>query len=262
MKMTIDPIELLARVDPLSGREAPTFAAAAERRRTYDLIHARREATAGRPSRFSPRRVAVAGIVLAIALGVPALATSGRLGSLFGFTNEGTPVDDRDIGLHTASALGAAGARGTVTLLAARDGVGIYAARGANGERCFFVGPATGMPGENLSGGCMNAAASTSFPSPEHPVVNLSQMMYRPGDVGEIVRRLQGVAADGVARMQVLGLDCSVIAEAPVVGNVYVTDDIPERPAAAIVGLDGDGRRVYVSKLRSWDESACTRGER
>jgi hypothetical protein len=80
---------------------------------------------------------------------------------------------------------------------------------------------------------------------------------YRPGTVGEEVGRLAGVAADGVAKMEVLGMDCQVITEAPVIDNVYLTTDVPKKPAAAIVGLDATDKRVYLDKLRFWDQSSC-----
>ena len=256
-----DGLQALAALDPVRAEDASSLTESSERERVYAAVLARAR---GRPVRSSSRlrwRPLAAAAAVALALAIPALAASGGLRSLFGFSNEGSRVDERDLGLHTAAALDAVGARGTVTLLAARGGVGIYAARGAGGERCFFVGPPTGEPREDLSGGCMNRQASASFPSPQTPVLDLSAFVYRPGDVGELVRRLQGVAADGVARMQVLGMDCAVVAEASVERNVYVSADVPERPAAAIVGLGDDGRRVYLNRLRFWERSTCAGSE-
>jgi hypothetical protein len=60
--------------------------------------------------------------------------------------------------------------------------------------------------------------------------------------------------------VQVLGLDCSVIAEAAVVDNVYLNADAPDQPASGIQALDDRGERVYLKKLRFWDKSACARG--
>jgi hypothetical protein len=208
--------------------------------------------------RLRSRRAAIVVTALTAALTLPALALSGELGALFGFSNQGTSVNEANVGLRAASALETTGASGTLKQLAARGGVGIYVSRDASGDLCYFVGPPSGHLDRGLSGGCLNAAASREFPSPEQPVINMSAFVYRPGTVGEGISRLVGVAADGVAKIQVLGLDCQVIAEAPVIDNVYARTGIPTTPAVAIVGLDQGGQRVYVDKLRFWDKSACS----
>jgi tRNA (Thr-GGU) A37 N-methylase len=90
-------------------------------------------------------------------------------------------------------------------------------------------------------------------------VIDTTLFAYRPGEVGEQVVRLAGIAADGVAKVQVLGIDCRVVAETPVVDNVYVADDLPSAPAVAIEALDKNGNRVFLDRLRFWDDSACAR---
>ena len=255
---TTDPIATLSAADPLPRAQLEVLASEAERARTFALIVDRRAADSDR----MPKRLVRGGIVaaaVAAALLVPALALSG-LGSLFGLSNHGRSVRNAELDLHTASALEQVGARGGVRLLAARDGVGVYGARGRNGERCHFVGPPR-PDARGLGGGCMNRFASARFPSPEEPLIDLSAFVYRPGTIGEEVHRLAGVAADGVAKVQVLGMSCQVLAEAPVRDNVYVSTDVPADPAAGIVALDHDGARVFVFKLRFWDRSECAAAE-
>jgi hypothetical protein len=86
----------------------------------------------------------------------------------------------------------------------------------------------------------------------------MTAFVYKPGATGERVTRLVGVAADGVARVQVLGVHCGVIAEAPVVNNVYVDADIPDDDAIGIQALGETGEPVYLKKLHFWNNSACT----
>jgi hypothetical protein len=250
-------LDSFATLNPVPSTELPKLDGAPERARTLALIKTRRNAAVARtPVRRG--RAAVAAIALATALAVPALAFSSQLGSLFGISNEGTSVDKNRLDdLRTATALNTAGASGAVKLLASRAGIGIYFAHGKEGKKCFFIGPPNGPDERGLSGGCMNAAASASFPSPAQPVVDMSAFFYRPHAVGEGITRLAGVAADGVAKMQVLGLDCQVIAEAPAQDNVYARSDLPDTPAVAIVGVGHDGQRVYLNKLSFWDKSAC-----
>jgi hypothetical protein len=253
-----DPIQssldAFAALNPVPSSELPALERAPERARTLSLINAHRN---GRATRTPIRlRAAVAGIALT-AMIVPALAFSGQLRSLFGFTNQGNSVDTRALDLRTATALDTAGATGSVKLLASRAGIGLYLAHGEGGKLCLFVGPPNGPDERGLSGGCMNAAASASFPSPALPIIDMSAFFYKPRAVGEGISRLAGVAADGVAKIQIVGLDCQVIAEAPVMDNIYARTDLPETPAVAIVGLSHDGKRVYLNKLRFWDKSAC-----
>jgi hypothetical protein len=47
--------------------------------------------------------------IVALALTIPALARSGVLGSLFGFSNGGTPVDEKTMGLSAATSLNLTG---------------------------------------------------------------------------------------------------------------------------------------------------------
>jgi hypothetical protein len=240
-----DPIELLAGLNPVSGERLDELCYGAEREATFARILTRR---AARPvlRRRLPKRLSVA-VGVAAALAVPALAFAGVLGSLFGFSNQGTPVSQDALSSIT-SVLNLTGADpGKFVQLAAREGVGVYAAAKSTGDLCFYVGPTaqSDLNRYGLGGGCTDATAAT-FPSPAHPVYDMSLFAYAPGAAGSSVQRLAGVAADGVSSVQVLALsDCHVVATAPVSDNVYVANNLPMTPEAVIVARDSSGNAVW-----------------
>lgn len=196
--------------------------------------------------RLLPRRRLAAAVAVAVALAVPAIAFSGVLGSLFGFSNQGTPVPRADLS-RISAALGLTGATpGSLVQLASRDGWAFYAGRTASGDVCYFEEPAAQNPESGwkaIGGGtCKNAAGKADFPSPALPVFNMSSYFNN-----EYIERLAGVAADGVASVDVLALgDCHVVATAPVIDNVYVADNLPTTiPEAQIVARDVNGNVVW-----------------
>jgi hypothetical protein len=254
-----DALAAFATLNPVSAERIAVLEESPARERIYALILARAAETVADERPRRPRRLAIAVVSLALLLAFPALALSGQLGSLFGFANTGSSVETSN--LRRASALDLTGARpGTLKLLASRAGVGFYAARTRSGGRCYFLGSPNRSDERELSGGCLNTEASARFPSPAMPIVDMSAFIYRPYASGEEVSRLAGVAADGVAKVEVLGDDCSAIGEAPVIGNVYVDTKVSDKPAVGIEALDNSGKRLYLEKLRFWDKSACTYG--
>lgn len=261
---TIDPIELFAQLNPVSPARLDELTQTAEREAIFARICARR-ATLPTQRRGLPRRSLAMATVAAFALVVPALALSGVLSSLFGFSNQGTPVPQGALSSVTGFNLSGA-TPGSLVQLAARDGVGVYGAKTPNGGLCYFVGPAdkSNVESQGLGGGCMNAAVSARFPSTEQPVVDMSLFALKPGTAGPSVQRLAGVAADGVTSVQVLALsDCHVVATAPVTDNVYVADNLPLIPEAEIVARDASGTAVWhESVTRASDSSAASCGLR
>ena len=283
--MTESYLETLRRLNPVTGEALAALNASAEQDRTYRTILERRDDLAPRESSTPvergqrARRVSVA-LACVLALTLPALAFANEMRSLFGFSTEGTAIDESQLGLSSAGRIvEQAEAEGTVKLIASRAGTHFYVARGKKGAFCFFVGPPD-VSDLRLSGGCWNtrlvrvgsAEASgpfAKFPSPALPVLDLS--LHRSLAAPEARRsgkatvlgsptailRLRGVAADGVATMQVIGPECEVVAEAAVMDNVYATEELPERPAVAIVGLDQGGKKVFDYKLRQWETSPC-----
>jgi hypothetical protein len=241
----VDPIELYSTVNPISPERLDALIDGPGRDSTFARVIARREALSVN-SRELPKRRLLAAVAMVAALAIPALAFGGFLGSLFRVSTHGTPV--RQGGLSRVSGFDLSGAtRHSLVELAARDGVGIYAAKTRSGNQCYFVGPAdrSKLATEGLSGGCRNASASKAFPSASQPVVDTSLFALAPGAAGPSVQRLAGVAADGVISVQVLALDCHVVATAPVTDNVYVTDDLPMTPEAQIVARDANGNPVW-----------------
>jgi hypothetical protein len=195
-----------------------------------------------------PRRRLIAGVVAAVALAVPAVAFSGELGSLFGFSNQGTPVPQDDLSVVSAARTLTAKTPGRVVQLASRDGWTFYAARTASGHVCYFDESATPiLSGWRAigSGSCKDTAADADFPSPTRPVFDMSSYFGMLSS-GASIERLAGVAADGVASVQVLAIsDCHVVATAPVIDNVYIADKLPMTPEAVIVARDASGNAVW-----------------
>lgn len=243
---SLDPIELFARLDPLSAEHMNDLARGSERETIFAEIVGRRGRQTVR-HRFLPRRRLAAAVVAAVALAIPALAFSGALDSLFGFSNQGTPVtgDDGWIVENVRTLTGETPS--SVVRLASRDGWTFYEAR-TSGDVCYYDDPppqseSDGIP--NLRGGdCKNVAGDSDFPSPTRPIFNASHYLGAPPDMSVIT--LAGVAADGVASVQLLALaDCHVVVSAAVVDNVYVADDLPATPEAEIVARDADGNVVW-----------------
>lgn len=245
---TADPIVLLAGLNPVSAERLDRLAHGRERETTFARIVARRDSPPARRGRLPRRRLAVAGAV-AVALLVPTFAFSGELGSLFGFSNHGAPVGRGALSRATR-VLDLTGARpNSLVQLATRDGWAVYADRKANGGLCFYSGPAGRT--DALGGGCTNGAAAANFPSPSRPIWDMSLFEAAPRQPGATVSgpsiaRLAGVAADGVASVQLLALaDCHVVATAPVSDNAYIAGNLPIVPEAVIVARDAGGNAVW-----------------
>lgn len=247
MSRDFDPVELLARLNPVPAERVDELAGGPERAATLARVRTRRGAIPTLRRRQRRRLVAV--VVVAVALGVPALAFAGDVGSLFDFSNHGTPVTRGDLSSVTALHFNEVDPRSLVQLRAVGSWA-VYDAKTANGNLCFYEGPAneTDPNHVGLSGGCFNSA---KFPSPSEPVWDISLYESAPPAAGATVRgpniaRLAGVAADGVASIQLLALsDCHVVATAPVVDNVYLADNLPLVPEAQIVARDADGNVVW-----------------
>jgi len=241
----LDPVDLFAQLDPLTADRLSDLADGAARETTFARIAARRDSSPAR-ARSVPRRGLTIAAAAALALVIPALAFSGVFTSLFGFSNHGAPVEGSLSAVHGFDLSGAK--PGSVVQLAARGKVGVYGAKTAAGGLCYFIGPANQgkLKSEGLGGGCMNARASARFPSTAQPVVDISLYALAPGEAGPSIEQLAGVAADGVASIQLLALsDCRVIAATPVTDNVYVANDLPTVPEAQIVARDASGNAVW-----------------
>jgi hypothetical protein len=201
--------------------------------------------------------VAVVTLVCLFAAAVPAIALSGTLGSLFGFSSSGSAVDEATVDLRDASALESSGAAGTVRLISTREGVAFYVAHSKEGGFCPFTGPADQARPSFWQFGCMNAAAADYFPSPAHPVLDLSPSYTSSPKTGIVwITQLRGFAADGVKTIEVLDSNGAVLAKVPVTDNVYagpLMSHTPGQggigPAKTMVGLDENGSQVWTNTI-------------
>jgi hypothetical protein len=220
-----------------------------------------------------PRRRAAVSAAVAVALTLPALAFSGFLDSLFGFSNPGTSVSTGALDLSNAQILQQHGidvGRG-IKLLATRDNIAIYASRTIDGRTCLLTGPASGTAPTIITIGTL---CESGFPSSQHPLLGNYVLVRKPvtpiqgpapaigstaplneGKLGaQSVGGLEGLAADGVATVEAIDADGNVILKAPVVDNVYFARrDVQHLditvPAAKIVALDADGNVVHTELI-------------
>lgn len=189
------------------------------------------------PIHLRPRRVAIAVAVVAVIV-VPATALAGRLGDLLGISNDGTPVSVSAV-LPGETKLDAAmqelKVSGTMQSLGTLNGVAFYATRNADGNFCFAMVRVDGQFGKGF--GCdLNA---DGFPSAQVRALTFPKLT-----------RLQGVAADGVAAVQALDENGSVLDSTPVENNLFAAPhDLPAGVATAIRTLDANGSVLTTQPL-------------
>ena len=189
------------------------------------------------PIRIRPRRAVVA-IALAAAVAVPATAFAGKLGELLGISNNGTTVSVSSV-LPGETKLDAAMQElkvgGTMQSLGTLNGVAFYATRNADGNFCIAMVRVDGEFGKGF--GCdLNA---DNFPS-----ANVQALTFPD------LRRLQGVAADGVATVQALDANGNVLDSTPVEKNLFAsTTELAAGAATAVRTLDANGRITATQQL-------------
>jgi hypothetical protein len=180
--------------------------------------------------------VAVAGCVTAV--GVAELAGgTGRASSaskpLFTVGAKGRAIH---LTQRQARRLSGAPTSGSLSLLAIRDGRAFYRLGDAR-ARCYAVGDARSL-------GTVGAVTcwDESQPLMDFSVVDLSS-----GSRSEMrFFRIEGIAADQVSSVGVLGSNGDVVARVPVVGNVYVLSTPPRAPVRGLVALDSRGRPLVA----------------
>lgn len=253
-------IELLSRLD----EEVPELASILARGQTsLDAAANIPESSARmRRGQSSWRRVGVAALiaaVLVIVLAGPAAGLQGRLFEIFDGTPVGTDqVSARD--LHVLSAM-ARGVSPRVAVspkedvrgfqasnwrqLTVRDGRAYFAAQRAGGGTCVAIGEVGGAIG--------SVTCAPDFPSPTRPLLDSSVWRGTPGSdpttpfTAQIVR-LEGFAADGVARVGLLLGDGRVVSVTPVIRNVYVrADELPTDSVVGFVALDSGNTPLYTN---------------
>lgn len=235
-------MNLLAESNPVSRDTSsgldPEILYAATRRRI--------QATVPDPRlRLRLRRSDVAIAIATAVLLAPALALSGTLGDLFGFSSSGT-APTVPIAPDSLSILSRVGSTpDVVRLLATRDGKAFYAARSASGQLCVGVADAAvaALSFEQLQ--CTRGG--DAFPSPTVPVLQTSPVYGREGSNDVFVQQLAGFAADGVAKVQVTG-PSGVVASADVSDNVFAVP-VPNQPVTSIEALAQDGTKIWSGPL-------------
>lgn len=197
-------------------------------------------------------RLLAAVVIVVLTLVLPALALSGVLDTLFGFSNQGTPVPNPS--LDMAQALQATSAQpGSFVKLRSSQGITVFAAKRQGGQKlCFYAGK--DGSDANIGGDCL---APDKFPSRSLPVwdkdmtagyANVPGVLNVPGVPAGVfaIHFLVGVAADAVTSIQVLaGPDCHAVAIVPVVNNVYIDVLKPIAGEDYIVAREASGKVVW-----------------
>lgn len=186
-----------------------------------------------RPLPVRRPRAQYALVLAAAALLVPAAFAADRL---LGISNGGTTVPTSDV-LPGQSPLDQAlrdmqvGA--TMQLLGTVNGVRIYAARNAAGHICLAVDRVAAT----YEKGVLCDLNDPGFPSVGQQVLTF------PG-------RLQGIAADGVATVELLDADGNVLDRTPVTDNLFASGTRVGLGVAAFVeALDANGAVLSKQKL-------------
>jgi hypothetical protein len=175
-----------------------------------------------------PGRPAIA-LAVAVAVAVPAVAFAGRLADVLGISNGGTTLSTNDVlpGQSTLDqAMQELKVGSTMQYLGTLNGASFYATRNANGNFCIAIDHV----GEQYEKGFGCDLNADGFPSPDRQV-----LAFPP------IRRLQGVAADGVATVELLDAGGNVVASTPVSNNLFESDVPVAAQPAFIVTLDRNG---------------------
>jgi hypothetical protein len=183
-------------------------------------------------------------LIAIMAAAIPAAALSGRLNSLFNFSNEGTtnvPEERELTNLRVADRLGLV--PGSTVRLAERGGVAFYSVRGDEQRVCYGTRRRADAEFETLL--CPGTNESTPFPSSSRPVLDLSPRLGQPGSNQAYFREVIGFAADGVAEVGIVDLDGQTHTT-PVQDNVYYTEEFAAVPAQALVALTRRGTSYGV----------------
>jgi hypothetical protein len=181
------------------------------------------------------RRPAIA-LAVAAAVALPTVAFAGRLADALGISNEGTPVSTTSVlpgQDRLDEALQEMHVGPTMQFLGTLNGVAFYATRKADGHFCLAIDHVS----EPYEKGVFCDLNADNFPSAD------VQALTFP-------RRLQGVAADGVAKVEALDANGDVIDSTPVANNLFVSDkQLPDGAATAIVTLDEQGNVTSRRRL-------------
>jgi hypothetical protein len=135
-----------------------------------------------------------------------------------------------------ARRLSGAPTSGPLSLLAIRDGRAFYRLGDARAH-CYSTGDARSL-------GTVGAVACWDG---SEPLMDFSVVDISSGSRSEVkFFRIEGIAADQVEGVGVLGSKGDVVARVPVVGNVYAMSAPPGAPGRGLVALDSRGRPLVA----------------
>jgi hypothetical protein len=177
-------------------------------------------------------------------IGAPAAAFAGDIGSLLGFSNQGTPVATSTLSRDTnlLDAMRQLGFPSTLELLGTRDGISFYAAQRPHGYCLAVVESATPARAQRPASDVGCESDSAAFPSARNPV-----------SVFPVGGRIAGFAADGVASVALVDDTGATLASANVSQNLFVGGAMPMGPVT-VIALDAKGNvlaRVSAAAVRA-----------
>lgn len=173
------------------------------------------------------RRLVVA-VAVAAAVAVPTVAFAGRLADVLGISNQGTTVPVESVlpgATKLDEALQEMQVGSTMQSLGTLNGVSFYAARNAAGNFCLAIDHVD----QTYYKGVFCDLNADNFPSADVKALTFP-------------RTLEGVAADGVAKVAFVDANGTVLDSTPVVGNLFESDvTVPQGAAAYLETFDAQG---------------------
>ena len=135
-----------------------------------------------------------------------------------------------------AGRLSGAPTSGPLSLLAVRDGRAFYRLGDARAH-CYAVGDARSV----------GTVGAVTCWDDSQPLMDFSVVDLSTGGQSEMTFfRIEGIAADQVSSVGVLGSNGDVVARVPVVRNVYAMSAPPGSPGRGLVALDSRGRPLVA----------------
>lgn len=138
------------------------------------------------------------------------------------------------------------GAGPELRFLGERGGHAFYIVSALTGGLCVAMGPRGSYGLAVLA--CPHGSAAAPFPSLEEPLLGVSGVDYEPTSGGIQYFTLEGFAADGIARVGLIG-DDGILYDAAVVQNIYYRKLGTAVSARALVAYDRSGAVVYRREL-------------
>jgi hypothetical protein len=113
-----------------------------------------------------------------------------------------------------------------------------------DGTTCFAVGDAT-TPGELGVASCGQAIIAQPHPVLDFSIIEMTRDRPEPH-----LYRLEGIAADGVAMIEVTAGNGTTLTRVPVQSNVFSLSDVPDQAVGELVARDSNGNAVYRKSFK------------